>query len=764
MNFIVSKKNNNNAVHQSLASSRITSADERISGSEMDVLFVEVKISLVKLLIVAVYIPSFTLEHLYKDLVNLIEDVSSTYPSENVLLCGDLNITNILWHNNPIGYSVLQYVPPSVIGAANQLLQTAELMDWCQLFPSHSRKGFTLDLLFGSPSVCSYVPMSDSLVRGDPEHHESAFFKINGLCTEASECESENQPLKNYRLADYEMLSTLLDVDWDRLFECNVNESVNNFYSVLTEAIEKCVPDLKVRVSSYPAWYTNELKNLINEKKALHAIWKDTHLDIDYIEFSLIRAQCLRLSRVLYKKYLFTIESNIGRNIKSFWSYVHRFKNSSSLPPTMHLQDRSASCRRSICNLLAEHFQSVFSTQRLVLPPPKRLTEMLISMQIDEQELIAALSRLDDNIKSGPDGIPPYFIKRLKFPLLSPLLKLYNKSLSSGVFPDFWKESFIFPIHKDGDKSDVVNYRPISILSTFAKIFESIIAKRLAEYFLRSIGSFQHGFIKGRSTLTNLLLFNDFIFEAFLEKWQVDSIYIDFSKAFDRVNHGMLLRKLENAGIEVSLLKWLESYLSCRSQSVRSCGATSFKFSPTSGVPQGSNLGPLLFSVFINDLAEVVKLVKVLLYADDIKLLFLVRSERDAVTLQRELEGLLRWSVSNGLPINLSKCKVISFCVGECPFSTHYKLGNIELERVDQIRDLGVIMDKSLSFREQSQVVVKKCLRIFGFIRNVTIDFNNLFTISYLYKILLLPIITYCIPIWYPKTENSLKELILDQE
>ena len=385
---------------------------------------------------------------------------------------------------------------------------------------------------------------------------------------------------------------------------------------------------------------------------------------------------------------------------------------------------------------------------------------MLISMQIDEQELIAALSRLDDNIKSGPDGIPPYFIKRLKFPLLSPLLKLYNKSLSSGVFPDFWKESFIFPIHKDGDKSDVVNYRPISILSTFAKIFESIIAKRLAEYFLRSIGSFQHGSIKGRSTLTNLLLFNNFIFEAFLEKWQVDSIYIDFSKAFDRVNHGMLLRKLENAGIGGSLLKWLESYLSCRSQSVRSCGASSFKFSPTSGVPQGSNLGPLLFSVFINDLAEVVKLVKVLLYADDIKLLFLVRSERDAVTLQRELEGLLRWSVSNGLPINLSKCKVISFCVGECPFSTHYKLGNIELERVDQIRDLGVIMDKSLSFREQSQVVIKKCLRIFGFIRNVTIDFNNLFTISYLYKILLLPIITYCIPIWYPKTENSLKELI----
>ena len=117
------------AVHQTLASSRITVACERIRASEMDLLFIELKFPLVNLLVFAAYIPSFTLEHLYKDLDNLVEEVSSTYTSENLILCGDLNITNIMWNNNPLGFTPLQYVPPSVPCAAKQILQTAELMD-----------------------------------------------------------------------------------------------------------------------------------------------------------------------------------------------------------------------------------------------------------------------------------------------------------------------------------------------------------------------------------------------------------------------------------------------------------------------------------------------------------------------------------------------------------------------------------------------------------------------------------------------------------
>ena len=188
--------------------------------------------------------------------------------------------------------------------------------------------------------------------------------------------------------------------------------------------------------------------------------------------------------------------------------------------------------------MLAEYFSSVFSDEQLQVSHEVQMTDVLISMQIDEQELLSALCLLNYNIKSGPDGVPPYFVKRLRFWLLKPLLLLFDKSLFYGIFSDLWKNSFVFVIYKEGDKSEVSNYRLISILSKISNVFESIIARRIAEFFLRSIGSFQLGFIKGRSTLTNLLLFNDYIYEEFLQNKQVDSVYIDFSKAFDKVNHG----------------------------------------------------------------------------------------------------------------------------------------------------------------------------------------------------------------------------------
>ena len=170
------------------------------------------------------------------------------------------------------------------------------------------------------------VPASDSLVIGDPDHHESAFFKINGLGLEPTDSDSENKPLKNFAKANYEVISANLDIDWDSFLECGVDEGVSRFYAVVNEAIDNNVPDIKVKSDTYPIWYTNELKNFIHEKKELHAIWKESHDLKDYILFSSLRAKCLRLSRELYKIYICDIESKIKKNMKCFWSYVHRFK------------------------------------------------------------------------------------------------------------------------------------------------------------------------------------------------------------------------------------------------------------------------------------------------------------------------------------------------------------------------------------------------------------------------------------------------------
>ena len=178
------------------------------------------------------------------------------------------------------------------------------------------------------------------------------------------------------------------------------------------------------------------------------------------------------------------------------------------------------------------------------------------------------------------------------------------------------------------------------------------------------------------------------------------------------------------------------------------------------GVPQASNLGPLLFLIFINDLSVELVTWKLLLFADDVNLYYVISSNSDSELLQAKLSGLQAWSLKNGLPFNPGKCKVISFSQGVRKFSQPYILLDNELERVAKIRDLGVVLDSSLNFEQLLRVVVNKCLRLFGFMRNITPDFTNPYTITHLYEMLVLPILTYCITLWCLKIKIALMELI----
>ena len=752
------------AVHQSISSHLV---DKPVGQTEdsLESLFVEVHANNNKLLIAAVYIPSFLQVQMYKDFMNCLEELSVNFSKNEIVVCGDFNLPNIQWSSVTSQYVVQQYTNPRIIEAADVLQQTATLMDWVQLFPVHSLKGYTLDLLFSSPETCQQLQINEDLLVADPAHHESSFFVLKNF-GRSKFSESENKPLKNYYRANYELINSQLDIDWDSILEGTVNESVDYFYKIVNDVIEKNVPNLKSSPSQYPHWYNLELKQLIIEKKCLHATYKESkrlHLPKqvnDYIQFSKIRASCLKLSRELYAKYIAETEGRIRHQVKSFWSFVHKFTKGNTLPDKMFLRDRSAEGKRSICNLLADHFSSVYRSINLQVIEEISLNDLLISYQVEESELLLAMLKLDDNVKSGPDALPPYFLRRCRPTLIKPILLLFNKSLAAGIFPTFWKQSYIFPIFKSGQKSNAANYRPISILSTLPKLFESIIASRLSDYLFSKIGPYQHGFMKGRSVLTNLLLYNDYLFSAFQNNQQVDSVYIDFSKAFDTVNHERLLQKVWNAGVRGTLHRWLRSYLTDRRQTVRSCGSESYSFPTPSGVPQGSNLGPLLFTIFINDLPTCLRSSRLLKYADDAKLFLAVASREDTIMLQSDLDRFHAWSMRNGLSINFEKSKLITFSRGTRIFEVNYSIDSKILDRVQTIRDLGVIYDSALSFDQQTESVVTKCLKILGFIRNVTLDFRNVSTLVYLYKSLLLPILTYSSSVWFPQTATDFDQLI----
>ena len=327
-----------------------------------------------------------------------------------------------------------------------------------------------------------------------------------------------------------------------------------------------------------------------------------------------------------------------------------------------------------------------------------------------------------------------------------------------GHFPDLWKRSFITPIYKSNNRENIRNYRPISKLNIIPKLFEAIITEKLTSQLKNVIINEQHGFRNNRSTTTNLLTFQQFTLEKLEANTQVDVVYADFSKAFDSVNHNFILQKLYHIGVHGAFLKWIEGYLKNRIQNVKYKAFTSRDIRVTSGVPQGSHLGPLLFLLFINDVKSSLLPVNFLLFADDLKLYFSIKSIDDCETLQRNLNGLSTWCNSNKLPLNIDKCKVLRYHRSRKPITYDYSLDGHVLESVTKFKDLGVIFDPKLKFVDHVQYISSKANRVLGFVRRMTSDFSNIQTLK-TYFTLVRPSLLYASPIWSPFYQVHIKKL-----
>ena len=466
----------------------------------------------------------------------------------------------------------------------------------------------------------------------------------------------------------------------------------------------------------------------------------------------------MRRSKYEYEKNLAT---QIKTDPKLFWSYVRsKLKTKGKLGQLKSQNDTLTNDSQEKAEVLNTYFASVFEIESQgALPefPDRDFDETLSYVEITENLVEKAIDRLKPSKSQGPDNLHPKLIKECKNTLLQPLTLIFKQSLNESVLPDVWKQANVTSIRKKRDKTKPENYRPISLTSVPCKLMEKIIRDQIVEHMTRNdfFSPFQHGFVSGKSCVTQLLEFLDNIKEALDQGDDIDIIYVDFSKAFDKIPHRKLMKKLWGYGIRGKIYKWVKEFLTNRTQKVVVDGKKSGSKPVTSGVPQGSVLGPILFVIYINDLPDVIQCF-IKLFADDSKLYRRVSKIEHVEILQSCLNRAVTWADIWEMFFNLIKCHHLH--IGKNSIGQFYTMesseGTKRLETVTSEKDLGVIIDKSLSFTEHISSKVSVANRNLGLIFR-TFTFMDKEMFLNLYKSIVRPHLEYATCVWSPQYKKD---------
>ena len=340
----------------------------------------------------------------------------------------------------------------------------------------------------------------------------------------------------------------------------------------------------------------------------------------------------------------------------------------------------------------------------------------------DEREVHTLLNSFQ-NKNSSLSNIPVYVMKRISH-LIAPIIAdLFNESIQTGIFPECLKLGRVVPLFKSGSRNSVSNYRPITTLSVLSKVFEKLVHKRMI-YFVNKnniLKNNQFGFQKGKCTSDAILEFLNNANDSLNNKNYLISIFLDFSKAFDTISHEILLQKLDRYGFRGTINTWLRSYLHHRKQYVSVGKINSDVLETVIGVPQGSTLGPLLFLIYIADMQQAFKSMKVIHYADDSTLYFSFPKNNDCAQLvNTELKSLSDWLSANKLFLNVTKTKYMVFHNIGKPPDVNISINELPVERTEVHKFLGIHIDDRLTFSTHAQKLCSKISQKIGIIRKIS--------------------------------------------
>ena len=616
------------------------------------------------------------------------------------------------------------------------------------------------------------------ILKTDFSDHYSLFCitDLNGRVIKTKEVTKRELSAPNFKKCS-EILKT---TDWDPVYKLdNFEQSFKFFHDTILTILDDSFPtkNVKLKYDNRIPYLTNGLKQSIKRKHKLREIYDNNPTAENKDNYKNHRNKLTALLRITERNYLENQLEINKTDSKSCWKIMrevigtkNNLNNDSSVFKINNIEVKD---KEIISNEFNNYFVKIGSKLACKCQSSKNplqfvkssLNSIFIS-NITETEVTETILDLN-NSSPGYDEVPSIVLKQNIHMLIKPLTYLINSSINKGIFPNELKIAKVIPIFKSGDKTSIENYRPISVLSVFSKIFEKIMYNHLINFINKQdiLYKYQFGFRKQHSTNHAIITLVDKISTALDRGNVVIGCFLDLKKTFDTVNHTILISKLYKYGTRGNLLQWFKSYLENRKQFVQIHTSKSNTETVTCGVPQGSILGPLLFILYINDLSNVTDALFPILFADDTSVYIEAENESMVISiLNEELNKINIWLKANKLTLNLDKSHYMVFYRGKRKIDLDSpSLNHISLKKVKFTKFLGVIIDDQLKWTNHILYIQNKIAKGFGIILRGRKFFNRK-TLHNLYHSFIFPYLIYCVEIWGSASDAHLLPLILLQK
>lgn len=741
-----------------------------------------------KSICICAYRPPNSSHRDFEEMMLFIESFTQDRPDFEINLLGDFNFPGISWPESKLSNPN----PPDNSVSANLLKSFMGRFFLSQYINIPTRQKNILDLfLTNSPHIVQHI--SSKPTKLSDHNLVEIPITLNSTLSFTPVLNTPKPPVGfralNLHKAKYEKINEdLANVNWDNLrTSCTPEEYPEILNQTVLDICKKHSPEKLENPSKASKAKSTKGKNLhsLNRKKRKRKARLSALINLNPSSPSIPKLKreigniCLAIKDTVKQLKIeeeLNLVSKIKSNPKAFYSYTKR--NSKTKSSINHLIDKSGKVvtdHQGIANLFQDYFKSVFSDpdspaidHDVGTNPP--ISSPLANLTITTKEIEDMIDCIQTDSSCPDNDLPASVLKNCKTHLSYPIKLIWEESFHIGIVPKFYKTQFIHPIHKKDSNSFASNYRPISITSHVIKVFERILRNHLVKYLEENnlINVKQHGFRKGRSCLTQLLAYYDEILTNALSGNDTDAIYIDFAKAFDKIDHNILLKKLTNYGISGKFHSWIKSFLTERDQAVTINGTSSYLTKVISGVPQGTVLGPLLFLIYINELSSQIKSSTCSSFADDTRLAMAISCQDDMQCLSDDLNIVHTWSLKNNMSLNQNKYELISFqchpnnTLKELPFhtntTTYTTPGGILLHPQQVVKDLGILVSNDMTWNSHILSIAAKATKKAAWVLNTFYSRSELMMIT-IYKSLVRSHLEYCCPLWNPQDNKNIQIL-----